>query len=66
MPINNRVFGSDIPNKVKKTLEAFDEQKAEELTGDKFDEAFKNWDTDGNGVLQKSEMADFILGIFNS
>ena len=49
---------------VEKTLGYLDESKVAEFTGDKFDENFAKWDTDRNGVIQKSEMAEFVLKCF--
>lgn len=51
---------------VKNTLKYLDASRIAEFDGSKFDEKFKEWDTDGNGVIQKSEMATFVLEVFKS
>ena len=49
---------------VKHTLQYLDSSILAEFDGSKFDKGFRKFDKDGNGVIQKREMSNFVLEVF--
>ena len=51
---------------VQNTLKYLNKSRVAEFDDSKFDTGFKKFDKDGNGVIQKAEMAEFVLEVFKS